>query len=283
MIHRHLVLLSILLLSLAACRPTAPTPAPAPRSGRPMVSTGAPCAHQTVPATTPRTIRRPTIPPPSPIPSPSPTALGRVEAATLQPPPADEAIHAFHINLLMDETITCPGEAPCDAPFLPRLNLYFRANVEVAADGALHGEGTILWADVSACETLMPGISSCDVDGATSGSFAVTGRIEGGALEMTLHLEQAPGLSATMVTQGPNGPITIPFGTTYDEEIGQLLEEAHIFGVPITGTPELPARGPVADFEGSVTFGNMRTLHGYGGMFFVSPDMPIPEPWQPES
>ena len=183
----------------------------------------------------------------------------------------------------MDEAIACPGEAPCDAPYLPNLILYFRANVDVAADRTLHGEGTIQWADVSACRTLMPDVSSCQVNGATSGSFSVTGKADGDLVQMTLHLDQAPGLSVTMVTQSPSGQVSIPLDATYAEEIARLLEEARIFGTPIAGKAKVPASASTADFEGSCTLGDMRTLHGYGGLFFVSPDMPMPEEWQPEA
>lgn len=184
--------------------------------------------------------------------------------------------YAFHINFQMDESVSCPG-AKCDNAYIPHMVLYFRGNVNAAADGPAAGNGTMYFIGVDPCKTLMPDVSSCNVSGASSGKFTITGRMQNGKLEMTLHLSQMPTISVTMVSQYPLGSVTIPLDATYQEEMKQVFSQAGIFEKTFSVSPEISTSDSAATFEGSYTFGGARTLHGFGGLIFISPDMPMPD------
>lgn len=259
-----LVLIALLLLAACTSTPTAttslplPSPTSAPAIASPARSTPAPTLTPTL------TPARPSALAPS--------------TATATPAAAK---YAFHINFLMDETTTCPGNARCDNAFIPKMILYFRGEVAVAANRVASGDGIMTFTRVDACQTLLPDTSSCKVNGVTNGSFMISGRMEGEKLRMTLHPREMPKLSVTMTSKHPSGPVTTVLDGTYQEELKRVFANAGIFDTEIQAMPTAASGDAAAYFEGSYTFGKARTLHGYGGLFFIAPDAPLPAGYKP--
>lgn len=182
--------------------------------------------------------------------------------------------YAFHINFQLDEQVSCPGK--CDTAYISHMVLYLRGDVAVDANGSASGSGVMRFISVDACQTLLTDISSCSVTGFTDGAFTIEGRLNGNDLEMTLHLTAMPVLSATMMTQMPSGSVSISLDGMYEEEIKQTLMNAGVFEKTFLVSPEISTTSSAANFEGEYVFGGNRTMHGFGGLFFISPDMPMP-------
>lgn len=270
--HTMFIVLSFAILMVLACDATqlftafsAPT-ATAPQPGA---------------VTSPRRAESPAPPrrstPVFPLASPTPTSLPMHPISTVTPAVSN---HAFHINFIMDETATCPGSAKCDNAYIPKMVLYLRGNVNVAANRA-SGDGTMMFISVDACKTLLPDTSSCKVNGTTNGSFTISGQMQADKLEMTLHLREMPRISVVMTSKHPSGPVTVAYDSTYQEEMKKVFENAKIFETPIQATPTIASGNPAAYFEGTYTFGGARTLHGYGGLFFIPTDSPLPKVYAP--
>jgi len=64
--------------------------------------------------------------------------------------------------------------------------------------------------------------------GSTNGRFTIHGQMRGDQLEMTLHLEEVPGISATMTSQAGTRTTTIAFDSTYQHELKELFRNAHL-------------------------------------------------------
>jgi len=212
-------------------------------------------------------------------PTPSPTPMPQILGPTATPalPAAD---YAFHINFAVDQSVTCAGGIPCDSAYFPRFILYFRGDLKVAPDGSADGQGVILLLHADACQTLWPQWSSCQLNGSTNGRFTIHGQMRGDKLEMTLHLEEMLGISMTWTSHAAPRTTTVAMDPTYQHEINGLFENAHIFDVPLMVTPTREAsRQAQATFEGEMSFGpeGMRKTHGFGSLFFISPELPLPE------
>ena len=209
----------------------------------------------------------------------TPTALPMLAGSTTPLP--GEARYTFHINFLMDESVTCSAGSQCDNAYIPRMVLYFLGDLNVISNGSANGEGTIFFTGVDACKTIMPDISSCRVGSVSGGKFAISGRMQGDKLEITMRLTEMPKLAVTMTSQHPSGPVTIPLDMTYQEEMKHVFTNAGIFDVLVQVDPAISTNNSAAYFEGTFTFGDARTLHGYGGMFFIPSDNQLPEEYKP--
>lgn len=194
---------------------------------------------------------------------------------------------AFHVNFLIDESVSCTGT--CDSFSIPRLVLYFRGSMAPNASGSLRGNGTMRFIGADPCETLMPNVSSCQLDGVSDGSFTAEGEaLPGGKLRLTLHLQQAPVLSGAMVTRHPvQGNITLPFDATYSQELKSLFENAKIFETPYEVQGGIGSNAAV-NWEGTYELkasdgATVRRMHGFGGLFFISPETALPEPALPSA
>jgi hypothetical protein len=235
---------------------------------------------------------------PGPVPTtPGGTASpGSTPAGSGSPQGEAGTSYAFHINVNIDESGTCPGSAKCDVAFVPHSVLYFRATLTVQPSGTVTGNGTMVFVDLQPCQTLMPDVSSCSVTRASDGAFAVEGkRLAAGSgrgtdtLLLTMRLKELPKVSATMTTAHPSGPIKIPFDTTCAHLLSQMLAQARVFDSPFEVSPVVLSGG-VSDemiarasrtFEGTFvqrTAGGsaVHTIHGLGGLFFIPPDTPGP-------
>ena len=209
------------------------------------------------------------------VPSPTPTGLPRLVVPTT--PTTTMGNYAFHINFAVDQSVACSNN--CDSAYIPKMNVYFRGKISVAANRAT-GDGTMTFDHIEPCITLKPSQSSCKVNGNTAGNFTVTGNMQGDKLEMTMQLKDVPRLNVVWAT----GTINVPMDSTYYEELKQLMLQAKIFDTPFQITPTILASGMSAQtianasrtFEGKYVFATndksmTRTTHGFGSMFFIQP------------
>ena len=213
----------------------------------------------------------------------TPTALPMLNASPA-PPTSGSQTHAFHVNFAITQSTKC-GDTPCDTVYVPKLLLYLRGDVTVQADGALSGDGELYFTEAEPCVTLRPDLSSCSITRATRGRISIDGERQGDQLTLKLRLIELPHFGVTMTTQHPvQGQIDVPYDSTYDQEIKQVLIAAHVFDTPFTVSPALNARSNAHLFEGRYEFGNPaapRITQVLGGLFFIPVDTTLPEPLVP--
>lgn len=247
--------LLILLLALCACTPARPRPA------------GTQNAPGALNPNQPQ-LSKPTF-------TPLPQTVGQTAVSS------SESYYAFHINLALDESVTCPGTGKCDFPYITKFNLYFRGDVSSNAAGSLSGDGDIVLLDAQPCRTHMPDNSTCQVTTVSNGSFSIAGSAQDNQLHLTLHLEKMPTLGVVMTSSSPSGDVVVDFTNTYQEEMKKMFENAGIFDQEFQATAAISTSSAARVYEGSYTFAGTRTLHGFGSLFFINSDSALHQPYTP--
>ncbi|MCX6055588.1 MAG: hypothetical protein NTZ74_11865 [Chloroflexi bacterium] len=189
--------------------------------------------------------------------------------------------NAFHLNFALDESVGCSISTKCDFAFLPKFTVYFRGDTNSGKNGDVSGDGQIVILSTEACQTLIPGTSSCQVLGVTNGSFSITGNLEGSQLHLILHLEEMPSLKVNWTTKSPSGDVVMDLTTTYNEEMKKVFENAGILEKEFQVESAISTTTAAKVFEGSYTFGGTRTLHGFGGLFLIDPTTALPQAFTP--
>jgi hypothetical protein len=212
---------------------------------------------------------------------PTPTTIPNLISNNPSNPNASSSDVAFHINFNMDESAVCSAGVKCDNAYVPKISMYFRGDIDRSSSGNLSGSGSIILTNAEPCQTLIPENSSCEVTQVTDGTFSITGHAEGNQLALTLQIIQMPTMQVIYTVKHPSGNVVLDLTTTYAEEFTKLFESAGVVDKEFTINSDISTTSSAINFEGTYTFGGMRTLHGFGGLIVINPDTPLPPGYIP--